>query len=87
MKKQIEKRNSYCQILVQKYVENVTGEASKGYKKKLFDTERSKTMDKYSLMKMFHYGHLLQVYMYAFMYFNPDTILVEEYFPATKPLV
>ena len=41
-------------------------------------------MDKYALMKRFHYDLRLQVYMYDFMYVNPETMAEEEYFPYTK---
>ena len=41
-------------------------------------------MDKYDLLKIFHHGHRLQVYMYDLMYVDPETIPVVDYFPATK---
>ena len=40
-------------------------------------------MNKYALLKRFHYEGRLQFYMYAFMYANPEIIPVEEYFAAT----
>ena len=53
-------------------MEIVTGEASKGYKNKNPEIERSKTIDKYAKMNRFHSDLRLQVYMYAFMYVYPD---------------
>ena len=44
-------------------------------------------MDKYALLKSFHHDRSLQVYIYAFMYVNTGTIIVEKYFPATKTFV
>ena len=32
-------------------------------------------------MKRFHYDHRLQVFMYSFMYVNPETMAEEDYFP------
>ena len=37
-------------------------------------------MDKYALMKRFHYDHQLQVYMYDFMYVGLETTQEEYYF-------
>ena len=54
-------------------LEILTCEASNIYKKKISETERSKTMDKYAQMKRFYYEHRLHVHMYSFMYVNPDT--------------
>ena len=50
-------------------------------------TERSKSMDKYAKMKRFIISCQLQVYMYAFIYVDPETINEEDYFPATKILL
>ena len=41
-----------------------TFEASKGDNKDKYHIERSKTMDKYALMKRCHYDRRLQFYMY-----------------------
>ena len=43
-------------------------------------------MDKYSKLKRFHNDCRLQLYMYAFVYVDPETIRVEDNFPATKTL-
>ena len=59
-------------------------EASKGYKNKKSETKRSKTMDKYALLKRFHNDRWIQVYVYAFMYVNPKTIPVEDNFLDAK---
>ena len=40
-------------------------------------------LSKYAQIKRFHRDHQLKVYMYDFMCFNPDTMPVEEHFPAT----
>ena len=50
-------------------------------------TEGSKIMDKYSQLKRFHHDHQLLVYIYAFMYVDPETMSVEDHFPATKAIV
>ena len=65
----------------------ITGEASKFYKKKKTKTERSKTMDKYAQLKRFHRYCQLQVYMYDFMYVDPEIIPVEYHFSASKYFV
>ena len=57
------------------------GEASKGYKKKKTETETLYNCEK---LKRFCRDLRLQVYMYDFMYVDPETIPGEEYFPATK---
>ena len=41
-------------------------------------------MYKYAQLNGFHHDRLLQVYMYAFMYVDPQKMPVEEHFPATK---
>ena len=38
-------------------------------------------------MKRFHHDRRLQVYMYDFMYPDPETMPVEDHFPATKTFV
>ena len=38
-------------------------------------------------MKRFCHDLQLQVYMYAFMYVDPETITLEDHFPATKIFV
>ena len=44
-------------------------------------------MDKYAQMKSFHRGSRLQVYMYAFMYVDPETMPAEDHVPSTKIFV
>ena len=44
-------------------------------------------MDKYAQLKRFHHELRLQVYMYTFMYVDPETIPLEDHFPATKTFV
>ena len=44
-------------------------------------------MYKYAQMKRFYHDSQFQVYMYVFMYVDPEIILVEDYFPDTKPFV
>ena len=44
-------------------------------------------MDKYAQLKRFHNDRWLQVYMYAFMYVDPETMPVEYHFNATKTFV
>ena len=44
-------------------------------------------MDKYALLKIFHHDLQIQVYMYAFMYVDTETMPVEDYFTATKKLL
>ena len=41
-------------------------------------------MDRYALMKKCHPDHWFQVYMYGFLYVDPNTIPEEEYFPDNK---
>ena len=65
----------------------IISETSKGYLKIRIDTERLKIMDKYSQLKRFHHDRVLQVYMHAFMYVDPDTIPVQDRFTATKTFV
>ena len=45
----------------------MTGESSKGYKKKKMETEQWKTTYKYSQMKRFYHDRQTQIYIYAFM--------------------
>ena len=52
----------------------MTGGASQGYKKEKSEIEISKTIDKYSQMKRFHHDHHIQVYMYALIYLDTDTV-------------
>ena len=52
----------------------LTDEASKVYQK--IDTQRSKNMDKYALLKRFRHDRRLKVYMYAFKYVDSDTMPV-----------
>ena len=44
-------------------------------------------MDEFSQLKSFHHEHQLKVYMYDFMYIDPDTMPVEDYFPDTKMFI
>ena len=37
-------------------------------------------MDKYAQLNSFHRDHRLQVYMYDFMYVDPETMSVEDHF-------
>ena len=46
-----------------------------------------KNMDKYTQPKRFHNDHLLQVYMYYFMYVDSDKCQWRKKFPATKSFV
>ena len=46
-----------------------------------------KIMDKYAQLNMFHYDHRLQVYIYDFIYVDPETMPAEDHFPATKKIV
>ena len=41
-------------------------------------------MDKYVQLKRFHYECLIEVYMYDFMYVDPETISLEDHFPDIK---
>ena len=65
----------------------VTDEVSKYLRNKIIETERSKIMHSYAQLKCFHHGLRLQVYMYNFMYVDPDTIPVQDRFTATKTFV
>ena len=44
------------------------------------ETELSKVMDKYTQLNRFYHDQILKVYMYAFIYVDPDTMPVREYF-------
>ena len=44
-------------------------------------------MDKYALMKMFNHDRRLQSYMYVVISVDPETIIVEDYFPTTNKFV
>ena len=44
-------------------------------------------MDKYAQLKRFHNDLQPQVYMYAFMYVDPETIPVEDHFTDIKTCV
>ena len=44
-------------------------------------------MNKYAQMKRFHHDCRLRVYMYYFVYVNPETMPVEYHFPASKKVV
>ena len=56
-------------------------------KTKKYDIEKSKTIDKYALIKRCHYDRQPRFYMFAFVYVYPETMVEEEYFPATKNIV
>ena len=56
-------------------------------KRKKPETKRSKFMYKYSQLKRFFYDRQLQVYMYAFMYVDPDTMPEEKKTPDTKKML
>ena len=44
-------------------------------------------MDKYAQLKRFPHDFRLQVYMYAFLYVDPETMPVETHFPDTNTFV
>ena len=44
-------------------------------------------MNKYAQLKGFHHNRQLQFYMYAFMYVDPETIPVGNFFPIQKHLL
>ena len=67
--------------------EIITGESSKGYKKKnMIQNDQKQWINMHS-MKGFHYGHQLQVYLYACIYVYPEKMEEEKYSPATKIFV
>ena len=81
MKKKF-KNEKYYQI----YVENICWnflqvKHQELTKRKESDTEELKN-DTYVQMKRFNYDPQPQVYMYVFMYVDPETMAEEEYFPA-----
>ena len=84
IKKRIEKKIIIVRYLWENMSKVLTGESSKGYKKKQVETEWSKIMYNCSQLNMFHHDCQLQFYMYAFMYVDTETIPVEGHFPATK---
>ena len=57
------------------------------YIKRKTETEQSKIIDEYMQLKRFHHDCQLKMYMYNFMYVNPDTMPVEDHFPDTKNIV
>ena len=59
-------------------LEIITGEALNGFKNK--NQRQNDKIYKYTQMKRFHYDWQVQVYMYAFMYFNPEKIAEGGYF-------
>ena len=61
-------------------------EPTKGYKNKQ-QIHNDKNMDKYAQLKRFNHDQRLQVYMYAFMYVDTQTVPVEDHFPAAKIFV
>ena len=44
-------------------------------------------MEKYAQPKRFHHNRQLQVYVYDFMYVDPQTMPTEDHFPAIKSFV
>ena len=60
--------------MVKNMLKFLTDEASKGYKKRKKRHRKIKIMDKYAQLNIFHHDHQLQVYMYAFMYVDPEKI-------------
>ena len=60
-------------------LENITVETSKGNKKKN-QRQNDKKKDKYAQIKRFHYERWLQVYMYDFMYVDPEKMKEDEYY-------
>ena len=56
-------------------------------KRKKPEIERSKIMYKYEHLNIFHHDHLLKVYIFAFMYVNPETMPLDDHFTATKTFV
>ena len=66
---------------MEKYVGNIRGESSKGYKKK--SQIHNDKKDKYALIKRFHYFPRLRLYIYDFMYVDPKKMAEEYYFPDT----
>ena len=59
------------------------GESLNSYKKKNRD-RTTKNYGKYAQLKRFHHDHQIQIYMYYFIYEDPETMSVEYNFPATK---
>ena len=43
-------------------------------------------MNKYAQLNIFHHDRQLQVYMYPFMYDDPETISVEDHFNAKNKI-
>ena len=64
----------------------IIGEA---YKKviKGKNIQDNKIMYNYAQLNRFHHDRQLQVYMYAFMYVDPETMPPKDHFPATKTFV
>ena len=52
--------------------------------KRKSETERSRIIYKYALMKRFHHEYQLKVYMYYFMCVYPEKITEEDYFSIIK---
>ena len=44
-------------------------------------------MDRFSQIKKFHHDCRLQIYMYAFMYIDPEKMVEEDYFQYIKTFV
>ena len=48
---------------------------------------QEKKIDKYAQIESFYHDSRIQVYMYAFVYVDPETMVEKEYFKATKRFV
>ena len=44
-------------------------------------------MYKYEKLKRYNHGYCIQVYMYAFVYIDPDIMTEDDYFPDTNTFV
>ena len=65
----------------------LTGESSKVYENRKNRDRTINIMCKYAQLKRFLHYRWLQVYMYDFMYVDPQTIPVEDNFTDTKKVV
>ena len=83
IRRKLQKKENYCHILVEKYVDGSYRWSTKNVVKKS-ETERSEIRDKYAQLNRFHLDFRLQVYMYDFMYVYPQKIPGEDNFPATR---
>ena len=67
-------------------LESLTGEASKGSENKN-PRQNNKITDKYAHVKRFNHYHMIQFYMFSFIYVDTDTTAYEDYFTSTIFLV